>query len=640
MNLVAIENLSKSYLDKELFNNITFGINSTDKIGLIGINGAGKSTLLKIIAGVEQADSGKIIKRKDLSIKYLNQDPNLDNDLTVLEQIFNCNDPIFELVKRYELANIKAMQNPTDNNAQNTLIKLIAEMDNKHAWQLENDAKSILTKLGIYSFDKKIGTLSGGQKKRVALAEVLIQPADLLILDEPTNHIDNKTIEWLESYLSERKIALLMVTHDRYFLDRVTNKIIELDRGKLHYYEGNYSLFVEKKAEREQELVTSQVKKRNIFRQELAWMRRGARARSTKQKARIDRFNELKKDVESYSESSKLNINVGVSRLGKKVIEVNSISKSYGHDSIINNFTCTFFPNERIGIVGANGVGKSTFLNLLANNIKPDKGNIDFGSTVKLGYYKQDYNDLNEDLRAIDYIKEVAEVITTAEGAVITASQMLETFLFNSHMQYTPISKLSGGERKRLYLLRVLMGSPNVLMLDEPTNDLDIQTLTILEQYINAFQGVVIAVSHDRYFLNKVANKILAFENKGKILQYAGDYDAYLKHCEQSNEIADIKEQEKTKPKISQPVKPKLKFSYKEQKEYDSIEQNIELTENELNRISSEINNAGDNYSLLQELSAQHSELESELETLLERWQYLTDLAEEIAKNKAVKGNS
>ena len=628
MNLVAIENLSKSYLDKELFSMITFGIDSADKIGLIGVNGVGKSTLLKIIAGAEQADSGKITKRKEITIKYLAQNPNLNNTLTVLEQIFNCNEPLFELVKRYELANLKAIKNPSDEKLQNILMKLISEMDNKHAWQLENEAKSILTKLGIYDFNKKIGTLSGGQKKRVALAEALIQPSQLLLLDEPTNHIDNETIEWLEKYLLERKGALLMVTHDRYFLDRVTNRILELDRSKIYSYEGNYSVFVEKKAERELELLATQSKKRNIFRQELAWMRRGARARSTKQKARIARFNDLKDELNSYENKSELHINVGVSRLGKKVIEIKNITKSYDNKTVIKDFTCSIHPNDRIGIVGPNGAGKSTLLNIISACIQPDSGNMEYGSTVKLSYYKQDYQHIDPKKRAIDYIKEVAEVMSTGDGNFITASQMLELFLFTASMQYCPISKLSGGERKRLYLLRELMKCPNVLLLDEPTNDLDIQTLTILEQYLTAFKGVIVVVSHDRYFLDKIANRIFSFNSSAEVKQFLGGYAEYLKLISNSeNKIS--KETKKTETKRYK-KEPKLKFTYKEKQEYDEIETKIENTELQIQDINNQINTAGDNYNRLQELADKLKMVESQLNQLMIRWEYLTDLAEKI----------
>ncbi|MBM6860478.1 ABC-F family ATP-binding cassette domain-containing protein, partial [Clostridium saudiense] len=501
MNLITLENISKSYSEKILVDNISLGINEGEKIGIIGVNGTGKSTFLKIIAGIEEPDSGTVTKGNRVRIEYLSQSPDYDENATVIEQVFRGNSDEMSLLRDYEEVLEEINKNPSNEELNNKLIKLQGKIDALNLWGLESEAKVVLTKLGINDFEAKVSTLSGGQKKRVMLASALITPCELLILDEPTNHLDNETINWLEEYLNSRKGALLMITHDRYFLDRVTNRILELDQGRLFSYEGNYSVFLEKKMERIEIEQASEEKRQNLIRKELAWVKRGAKARTTKQKARLDRFDELI-NRKVYEQAENVEISVMGSRLGKKIIEIENISKAFGEKQLIKDFSYIVTRQDRIGIVGKNGVGKSTLIKMLEEKIKPDSGEIIKGETVRIACFSQDDEHMNPDMRAIEYIKEVAEYLQTATGERITASQMCEKFLFDGTLQWTPIGKLSGGERRRLHLLRVLMDSPNVLLLDEPTNDLDIETLKRLEDYIDDFGGVVITVSHDRYFLD------------------------------------------------------------------------------------------------------------------------------------------
>ncbi|MEW9094294.1 MAG: ABC-F family ATP-binding cassette domain-containing protein [Clostridiaceae bacterium] len=635
MNLISIENLCKSYSEKELFKNINLGINDGDKIGVIGINGTGKTTLLKIIAGAESIDKGRIIKGNSVNIEYLSQNPYFETEATVLEQVFRGNSPIMELIREYE----KAIENI--NSSSEYIMKLTGKMDAINAWGIESEAKAILMKLGISDFNAKVGSLSGGQRKRIALASALISPCDLLILDEPTNHLDNETIDWLEEYLNKRKGALIMVTHDRYFLDRVVNKIAEIDRGNIYTYDGNYESFLEKKMEREEMEESLEKKRQNILRKELSWIKRGAKARSTKQKARIDRFEKLSEQgIESFDK--KVEISVAGSYLGKKVMELKNINKSFGGKKIIEDFNYIVTRNDRIGIVGPNGFGKSTLINIMSNRMKSDSGEIEIGETVKIGLFSQEIKDMNENLRVIEYIKEGGEIITTADGEKISASQMLERFLFTPSMQWTPVSKLSGGEKRRLYLLRTLMEGPNVLLLDEPTNDLDIETLTILEDYIDNFQGAVVAVSHDRYFLDRVAEKIFLFEGYGKISQNTGNYSDLKekidndreidKNINNNNEEIQITHKENN----SQRRKDKtLKFSYKEQREYEEIDSVISQLEDKLQQLEIDINNASSEYSKLQNLLKEKEEVENQLEEKMERWVYLNEIAEKIAEEKA-----
>jgi ATP-binding cassette subfamily F protein uup len=634
MNILSAENISKSYSEKTLFHQLTFGIDDNDKIGLIGVNGTGKSTLLKTLVGVESLDEGKVVTGRDVKISYLSQDPAFDYDMTVLEHIFQGDSTVMKLIREYELVVDKLERDYDNKELQERLTHLNSEMDIYDAWKMESEAKSILTKLGISNFESKIGTLSGGQRKRIALAAVLIQPSDLLILDEPTNHIDDTLIEWLETYLNNRQGALLMITHDRYFLDRVTNRILEIDNGQMYSYTGNYSVFLEKKAEREQDIVNREMKRRNIFRRELEWIRTGARARSTKQKARIDRFEKLKEDKVDLRKDN-LDITVGSRRLGKKIININNISKKFGEQYVIKDFEYTVLRDDRIGIIGANGQGKSTLLNIITNRLQPDGGNIEIGETVKIGYYSQENYEMNEDLRVIDYIKEVAEYITAKDNYMITASQMLERFLFSKEMQYTIINRLSGGEKRRLFLLRVLMGNPNILLLDEPTNDLDIQTLTILEEYIEHFEGAVITVSHDRYFLDKTSDKLFVFMGNGEVKRFTGNYTNYIKINPTTSVQKDTKDIQKSKTK-NKPREKTLKFTYKEKKEYEEIDEKIEEAEDKISKLDDEISSAGSDFVRLQELMEVKEKYEDRLEELMNRWEYLNELAQQI-ENKREK---
>lgn len=627
MNLLTIENISKAYSEKKLLDNINLGINEGDKIGVIGINGVGKSTLLKIIAGAEQPDEGRLIKGNSVRLEYLSQNPYFDNEATVLEQVFRGDSDIMRLIRAYEQA-VQCPDTPPEK-----LIKLNAEMDKLNAWSMESEAKGILTKLGIEDFEAQIGTLSGGQRKRIMLASALINPSDLLILDEPTNHLDNTTIDWLEEYLNKRKGALLMITHDRYFLDRVVNEILELDRGSLYLYKGNYDNFLEKKLEREEREASSEKKRQGLLKKELAWIRRGAKARSTKQKARIERFEKLNEKITDL-ENDKLDISVGSSRLGKKVIELMHISKAFDSKKVIDDFSYIVLRNDRVGIIGFNGSGKSTLMNIIAGTMPQDSGSIETGETVKIGLFSQETCHMDETLRVIEYIKEAAEFLTTAEGDKITASQMLERFLFDPSSQWTPISKLSGGEKRRLQLLRVLMEAPNVLLLDEPTNDLDIETLTILEDYIENFPGAVITVSHDRYFLDKVTDKIFAFEGNGVITQFTGNYSDF-KGSNLAKKEDNPKEDKKSNNTENRTKNRPLKLSYKEQKEYEQIDDIIASLEEQISEMDIKIAAAASDYVLLQQLMEEKEELEKQLEDKMERWIYLNELSERIEKEKA-----
>lgn len=604
MNLLTIENMSKSYTERMLFQNVSLGINEGDRIGVIGINGTGKSTLLKIIAGLEEPDSGSLTKGKKVRIAYLPQTPVFDDKLTVL---------------------------------QNVVLNQKAEEEYRN---LEGEANAMLNKLGITDSGVTPGILSGGQKKRAALVRTLLTPAELLVLDEPTNHLDSEMAEWLEDYLNKYRGAYIMITHDRYFLDKVTNKILEIDRGSIYTYAANYSKFLELKAEREEMAAATERKAKSLFRVELEWMQRGARARSTKQKAHIQRFEELR-DRKVTEADGRVEISSVSSRLGKKTIEINSISKGYGSRILIRDFNYILLPGDRIGIIGPNGCGKSTLLNILTGKAEPDSGSIDTGTTIKLGYFSQENEYMDESLKVIDYIRDTAEYIQTTEGT-ITASQMCEKFLFTGSMQYSLIAKLSGGEKRRLYLLKVLMEAPNILVLDEPTNDLDIQTLTILEDYLEQFAGIVVTVSHDRYFLDKIATRIFAFEGDGNIRQYEGSYsdykDAVRERMEDSLKAA---QGSSAAPEVSASVATwkqkgnKLKFTYQEQKEYDSIDDVIAELENEIEDTERQIEKAATDYTRLNELMIQKGKLVQQLEEKMERWVYLNDLAEQIeaAKN-------
>ncbi|MFX0549431.1 ABC-F family ATP-binding cassette domain-containing protein [Hathewaya histolytica] len=639
MNLISIENLSKSYSEKILFHKVSIGINEGDKIGVIGVNGTGKSTLLKIISGIETYDEGNIIKNNKVHIEYLPQNPEFNEDSTVLNEVFNGNSPIMNTLREYETALDRAEKDPEDLEIQNKIISLSSKIDSLNGWNIESDAKIILNKLGISDLNKKLSTLSGGQRKRVALARTLITPSEILILDEPTNHMDNDTIAWLEEFLNSRKGAIIMITHDRYFLDRVSNKIVELDNGNLYAYEGNFSIFLEKKLEREAMETATEDKRQNLLRRELSWIKRGAKARTTKQKARIQRYEELS-EKEGPAKKENLDISTAHSRLGNKIIEINNICKKFSQKELIKDFSYTMVKEDRIGIIGENGVGKSTLMNLIYGNLKLDSGSIDIGETVKVGYFSQCNYHMKEELRVIEYIKETAEFVETANGDRISASQMLEKFLFPPEAQWTPIYKLSGGEKRRLFLLKVLIEAPNVLLLDEPTNDLDISTLQILEDYIENFNGPIMAVSHDRYFLDKISNKIFSFEGEGNVLEHTGNYSDFINFKQnlstEKEEKSEIKKETVDKPMDKKCDKPKkaLKFSYKEQREYEEIENIIASIEENLDNIKVEISKNSTNYSKLQELLQEETETENLLEEKMERWEYLNELAEKIEESK------
>ncbi|MGU8190390.1 ABC-F family ATP-binding cassette domain-containing protein [Clostridium perfringens] len=642
MNLITLENISKSYSEKILANNVSLGINEGEKIGLIGVNGTGKSSFLKIVAGVEEPDEGTVIKGNRVRIEYLAQTPDYDDNATVLEQVFKGNSDEMRILREYEELLEKIDKGEVKENDSERLIRLQGKIDALNLWDMESEAKNVLTKLGITNFEEKVGNLSGGQKKRIMLAAALITPCELLILDEPTNHLDNETISWLEEYLNSRKGALLMITHDRYFLDRVTNRILELDRGRLFSYDGNYSVFLEKKMERIAIEKASEEKRQNLMRKELAWVRRGAKARTTKQKARLQRFDELV-NQEGFIENENIEISVMGTRLGKKIIEIEHLNKSFGDKKIVDDFNYIVLRRDRIGIVGPNGIGKSTLMGMIEGKVKPDSGEIIKGETVKIACFSQEDTHMHPEMRAIDYIKEAGEYLQTATGERITASQMCEKFLFDGTLQWTMIGMLSGGERRRLHLLRVLMEAPNVLLLDEPTNDLDIETLNRLEDYLDDFGGVVITVSHDRYFLDRICNKIFSYKGNGKIDIYTGNYGDYLLSKEE--EVVNNKEKEvavdknKKEPSVDKNKnKGKvLKFSFKEQREFETIDEEIMTLEEKIEELDSLMAKHASEYGRLQELIEEKANVEEELAFKYERWEYLNELAAQIEENKKNK---
>lgn len=642
MNLITLENISKSYSEKILANNISLGINEGEKIGLIGVNGTGKSSFLKIVAGVEEPDEGTVTKGNRVRIEYLAQTPDYDDNATVLEQVFKGNSEEMRILREYEELLEKIDKGEVKEDDSERLIKLQGKIDALNLWDMESEAKNVLTKLGITNFEEKVGNLSGGQKKRIMLAAALITPCELLILDEPTNHLDNETISWLEEYLNSRKGALLMITHDRYFLDRVTNRILELDRGRLFSYDGNYSVFLEKKMERIAIEKASEEKRQNLMRKELAWVRRGAKARTTKQKARLQRFDELV-NQEGFIENENIEISVMGTRLGKKIIEIEHLNKSFGDKKIVDDFNYIVLRSDRIGIVGSNGIGKSTLMGMIEGKVAPDSGEIIKGETVKIACFSQEDTHMHPEMRAIDYIKEAGEYLQTATGERITASQMCEKFLFDGTLQWTMIGMLSGGERRRLHLLRVLMEAPNVLLLDEPTNDLDIETLNRLEDYLDDFGGVVITVSHDRYFLDRICNKIFSYKGNGKIDIYTGNYGDYLLSKEE--EAVNNKEKEvavdknKKEPSVDKNKnKGKvLKFSFKEQREFETIDEEIMTLEEKIEELDSLMAKHASEYGRLQELMEEKAKVEEELAFKYERWEYLNELAAQIEENKKNK---
>ena len=608
MNVLNLEHISKTYGEKVIFDDVSCGIHQGDKIGIIGINGTGKTTFLRILAGLEEADEGQVVTQNGLRITYLPQHPEFPEEATILSYV--------------------------------------TQGQNEQSWNPETEAHMVLNRLGIEDHEEAIAHLSGGQKKRVALAAVLVNPTDVLILDEPTNHLDNEMASWLEDYLNRFKGVVIMVTHDRYFLDRVTNKILEISHGKIYTYEAKYSDFLEMKAQREEMEMASERKKQSILRMEIEWAKRGCRARNTKQRARLDRLEAMKNSAAPVRDKN-VEIDSVETRMGKKTIELHHISKHFGDRVCIRDFDYIVLKNQRLGIIGPNGCGKSTLLKIIAGILEPDSGSVEIGDTIKIGYFAQEIEDMNSSQRVIDYIKDVAEFIPTKEG-LISASKLLEQFLFDSSMQYAPIEKLSGGEKKRLYLLKVLAAAPNVLLLDEITNDIDIPTLTILEDYLDSFAGIVIAVSHDRYFLDNLADRIFEFDREGNLTQYEGGYTDYLeakrrKEGTAAEEIVSVKnfstgkgtteesQEEKASVKTWKQNRPsKLKFSYKEQREYETIDDDIAALESKIEKLDADIMANATNSGKLNELTQEKEIAEVQLEEKMNRWVYLNDLAEQI----------
>ncbi|WP_163654052.1 ABC-F family ATP-binding cassette domain-containing protein [Listeria sp. PSOL-1] len=624
MKQIRIEHVTKTFGEKTLLTDISFTISEGERIGLIGINGTGKSTLLEVIAGKSSADSGEMIRGKDYTISYLAQDPALDEDKTVIEAVFKADTAAFKAIRNYESI-LRQMENQAyDHQA---FFQAEENMNETGAWDKDTEAKTILDKLGIKDINQTVGTLSGGQKKRVGLAQVLIETPDLLILDEPTNHLDYTSIRFLESYLNRFKGAVLLVTHDRYFLDQVTNHIVELDRGTAVRYIGNYEKFMEQKAIRLEQETHIAEKNENLYRRELAWMRRGAKARSTKQKARKDRFGELEKKVKTKSDDSKLEIDMQTSRLGKDVFTLNHLEKYYGDHHVLRDFSLIIQPGERIGITGNNGTGKSTLLNLLAEKVLPDSGELIVGGTVRIGYYTQENITLDPEKRIISFLQEVGQEVVTTTGETLSVSSMLERFLFPASTHGKKIGSLSGGEKRRLFLLKILMEKPNVLLLDEPTNDLDTETLTVLEDYLQNFAGTIITVSHDRYFLDKITEKLLVFEAVGKVKIYYGEYSDYLAEQEQTvKERKPVKKQ--IKPQKTDEKKEKIRLTYMEQREWETIETTIEEVEQTISHLNEELEKSGSDFVSASELSEKITAKEAELEQLMERWEYLSTYAD------------
>jgi len=649
MTIFTVRSLHKDFGIKEILRDASFSLSEGDKVGLIGTNGSGKSTLLKIIAGLESKDSGELWLNASAKIVYLPQQPDLDENCTVLEQVFADSGDQIALVRRYEEISHNLAHSIGDSEKLMAELSSLSErMEATGAWEVETNAKIILTQLGIEDFEAKIANLSGGYRKRIAMAAALLSSPDVLLMDEPTNHLDALSVEWLQSYLQRFRGALLLITHDRYFLDRVTNKILEIDRADLFTYNGNYAYYLEKKAEAEESAVSTQRKHAGVLRREMEWLRRGPKARSTKQKARIDRVHAMQ-DQEFKQTQGKVDIATTGRRIGKKVIELKNLCKGYGDRVLIQDFTYNFSPEDRVGIIGSNGAGKSTLMDLIIGKISPDSGSVEVGYTIHLGYFNQHSDDvqINEELRVIDYLKNVAELVKINDGSVITASQMLERFLFPPNQQYAPINKLSGGEKRRLFLLKILMAAPNVLILDEPTNDLDVQTLGVLEEYLEDFNGCVIVVSHDRYFLDRTVDKIFALEPGGHIQEYPGNYSIYLEYKESQAQAAaleaaaalakpsPIKSAQSAKsstqsltPTPATPVtSPKQrKLSYKEKREYETLGAKIPQIETEKQELEKTLyHNPPKGYTAVQELSDKLAKLNTEIDRATERWLELAE---------------
>jgi ABC transport system ATP-binding/permease protein len=641
MTLITLQSVQKDFGIKEILKDANLSLDITDKVGLIGTNGSGKSTLLKMIAGLEHIDSGQILVSSGAKVIYLPQQPDVDENLTVIEQIFANSGEQMQLVREYEDISHRLAHQPENNQLVSRLSVVMQKMEASGAWELETNAKIILSKLGINDLDVKVGTLSGGYRKRIALATALLSEPDLLLMDEPTNHLDALSVEWLQSYLNRFRGALLLITHDRYFLDQVTNKIIEIDRGDIYTFSGNYSYYLEKKSLSEESASSSQQKFQGVLRRELEWLKKGPKARSTKQKARIQRVEGMR-ETEFKEKLGKVDISTVSRRIGKKVIELNQIYKAYDERVLIKDFTYEFSPEDRIGIIGENGAGKSTLMNIITQKIQPDTGTVEIGTTIHIGYFDQHSDELlaaiNEEQRVIDYIKEEGEFIKIADGTQITASQMLERFLFPGNQQYSPISKLSGGEKRRLFLLRVLMSAPNVLILDEPTNDLDVQTLAILEEYLEDFAGCVIVVSHDRYFLDRAVDTIFSLEEGGNIRQYPGNYSVYIDYKKAEEAAKQVEVSAKEKPKdietensnselVSNETAKKRRLSTWEKREFDKLEAKIAKLEAEKSTVEKMMANAtAGSYTQVQKLYEQVEKLKQDIDKATERWMELAEM--------------
>ncbi|MBW4534744.1 MAG: ABC-F family ATP-binding cassette domain-containing protein [Pleurocapsa minor HA4230-MV1] len=643
MSILTLQNIKKDFGIKEILRDASFSIEPNDKVGLIGVNGSGKSTLLKMIAGIEPTDGGQRLLKSGARVIYLPQQPEIDENLTVIDQVFADSGEQMQLVREYEdLSHKIALAKGGDlETLMSRLATVTEKMATLGAWDLETKAKIVLSKLGIEDFDAKVKDLSGGYRKRIALAAALLNEPDLLMMDEPTNHLDAESVEWLQEYLARFQGAILLITHDRYFLDNVTTRILEIDRADLYAYSGNYSYYLEKKALQEESVASSQRKFQGVLRRELEWLKKGPKARSTKQKARIDRIGDMQ-DREFKQTQEKVDIDTPGRRIGKKVIELENIAKSYDGHILFKDFSYEFTPSDRIGIIGANGAGKSTLMNIITGRIEPDQGKVDIGKTIHIGYFDQHSDNilaaLDENQRVIEYIKEVAEVVTTADGTKITASQMLEKFLFPPDQQYAPIHKLSGGEKRRLFLLQVLMDAPNVLILDEPTNDLDVQTLAILEDYLENFNGCVIVVSHDRYFLDRTVEFILAIEPEGEVRLYPGNYSVYLEQKKKADKLDKLAKQEQivAKPQETQPKNPSSSksspqdktikpLSNFERREYQKLEAKIAQMEIDKEKLENSLAENCSDFNLVQELSAKLASLNAEIDHHTELWMTLAE---------------
>ena len=629
--ILTIEDITKSYGEKTLFSHVSLNIDEGDKIGIVGVNGTGKSTFLRTVAGRLSIDSGSFVPMRGLRISFLEQEKEFVPENTVLMEVFRGASPLMEALRSYELALQAVESRPADERAQQELMRLTARIDELGGWQVESDAKTILTKLGIFDFSALAGSLSGGQQKRLALATALIQPCDLLLLDEPTNHLDSETIVWLEEYLAGWKGALLMVTHDRYFLDHTASKIFELDKGSSYTYMGNYTDFLEQKEARIERAEASERKRQNFLRTELAWMRRGAQARSTKQQARIDRYEEVKAQAPDL-DRPQMEIGLAGSRLGRTVIELEKVDYAIGGQTYIRNFSYIVLKNDRVGILGPNGTGKTTLLNIISGRLQPTSGTVTIGQTVKIGYFSQTNAEMDGRLRAIEYIREAAHFITLADGTRLSATQLMERFLFPADLQWTEISRLSGGEKRRLFLLRILMSEPNVLLLDEPTNDLDLETMAILEDFIDDFQGAIIFVSHDRFFVDRLAKKVFVYEPDGQLRMYMGGYSDYKAQlaAETAAESAPVRVSREKPAAANAPAaaqRPKKKLTLGEEKEYAEIEAVIASKEGELRVVELQMAECAADYGRLNELTKEQQRLSGELEKLMDRWAYLEEFA-------------